>query len=239
MNSTLSTETGQVVLVTAASQGIGASVARTLAAKGYHVAMLARSPKVHELAAEIGGVAVSGSVTDEAALSSLIEAALAQWGRVDGVVNNTGHPAKGELLSITDAEWQEGYELILGSVIRMARLVTPVLAVQGGAIVNLSSYAARRPELDRPVSSVFRAALIAWTKLHAEDSARHQVRVNSILPGFVDSYPADAETIASIPLGRIGRVDEISEVVAFLLSDASSFITGQSIVVDGGMVRML
>ena len=233
------TPSDSVALVTAASQGIGAGVARHLARKGYRVAILARSPKVQEVATEIGGIGIIGSVTDQSALSTLVDAALRKWGRIDGVVNNTGHPAKGDLLSLSDADWQQGYELILGSVIRMARLVTPHLADRGGAIVNLSSYAARRPELNRPVSSVFRAALIAWTQLHAASCAPQKVRVNSILPGFIDSYAADESTIATIPMGRIGRVDEIAEVAAFLLSDASSYLTGQSIVVDGGMLRML
>jgi NAD(P)-dependent dehydrogenase (short-subunit alcohol dehydrogenase family) len=228
-----------VVLVTAASQGIGAAVARSLARKGCRVAILARSEKIHQVAEEIGGIGVIGSVTDENALSRLINAALLKWGSINGVVNNTGHPAKGDLRSLSDGDWQQGYELILGSVIRMARLVTPHLAERGGAIVNLSSYAARRPELDRPVSSVFRAALIAWTQLHAAACAAKNVRVNSVLPGYVDSYAADQNTVATIPMGRIGRVDEIAEVVAFLLSDASSYLTGQSIVVDGGMVRTL
>jgi NAD(P)-dependent dehydrogenase (short-subunit alcohol dehydrogenase family) len=103
--------------------------------------------------------------------------------------------------------------------------------------VNISSYAAKQPELARPVSSVFRAALSAWTRVHAEAGAPHNIRVNSILPGFVDSYPVDDKTLTTIPLGRIGRLEELAKAVAFLISDDASYITGQDLLMDGGMVR--
>lgn len=230
----------RVALITAASQGIGAGIARHLASIGYHVALLARSERVREVAAMLGGIAVTGSVTDAGALSDLVAAAVDHWGRIDAVVNNTGHPPKGDLAALTDADWQAGYELITASVIRMFRLVLPVMNDQGGgAIVNVSSYAARRPELERPVSSVFRAALLAVTRLQAEYGARHNVRVNSIMPGFVDTYPVDQATVDTIPLRRVASVDEIARTAAFLLSDSASYITGQNLLVDGGMVRTL
>jgi NAD(P)-dependent dehydrogenase (short-subunit alcohol dehydrogenase family) len=232
--------THRVALVTAASQGIGAAIARQLAAEGYGVALLARSEKVNDLAAELGGIGLVGSVTDAKALAEFVDRALQRWGRIDALVNNTGHPAKGELLALSDQDWQEGYQLVLESVIRLARQVTPVMRQQqAGAIVNVSSYAALRPELERPVSSVFRAALLAWTRLHAEYCAPFGVRVNSVLPRFVDTYPVEAAVVKSIPLGRPAAVAELARFVSTLLSDNASYLTGQSILLDGGMVKTL
>jgi NAD(P)-dependent dehydrogenase (short-subunit alcohol dehydrogenase family) len=230
----------KVALVTAASKGIGAGIARDLSARGYRVALLARSDSVHELAEQLGGASVTGSVTDVSSLERLVAMAMQKWGRIDAVVNNTGHPAKGGLLELTDAQWQEGYALILESVMRMARLVTPIMERQGsGGFVSISSYAAVKPELQRPVSSVLRAALGAWTKLHAEDCAPKGIRVNAIMPGFVDSYDVAPEIVATIPMGRVGRVEELAKTVAWLLSEDASYVTGQTMLLDGGMVRGL
>jgi NAD(P)-dependent dehydrogenase (short-subunit alcohol dehydrogenase family) len=230
---------GPVAIVTAAGKGIGAGVARLLATRGYRVSLLARSGAVAELARELGGIATLGSVQEGDDLKRLVEQTMAAYGRIDAVVNNTGHPAKGELLALTDEQWQEGFELILRSVIQMARLVTPIMRDQGsGCIVNLSSYAAVRPELERPVSAVFRAGLSAWTRIFAEYCAPHGIRVNSVLPGFIQTGPP-SEVPTDILLGRYGDVEEIGKVVAFLLSPEASYMTGQNLLVDGGMVRTL
>ncbi|HEX2692271.1 MAG TPA: SDR family oxidoreductase [Kofleriaceae bacterium] len=230
----------KVALITAASKGIGAAIARELHARGHEVALLARGPEVVALAHELGGVAVTGSVTDAEALAGLVNAAMARWQRIDVVVNNTGHPPKGTLLELGEDAWREGYALILESAMRLARLVTPVMEAQhGGAFVHVSSYAAVEPDPARPVSSVFRAALSAWVKLHAERGARHGIRVNAVLPGFVDSYPVDAATRARIPIDRIGGVGELARTVAALASDDMSYVTGQCLLVDGGMIRGL
>jgi NAD(P)-dependent dehydrogenase (short-subunit alcohol dehydrogenase family) len=226
-----------VVIITAASQGIGRATATHLA-RNWTVVLLARSESIDRIAAELGGLGVRGSVTEEADLKRLVEASIGRFGRIDAVVNNTGHPAKGELFKLSDAEWQQGYELILGSVIRLARLVTPLMIRQKrGVFLNISSYAARQPELPRPVSSVFRAALSAWTRVHAEAGAPHGIRVNSILPGFVDSYPVEQNIVEAIPMRRIGCLEELARAAAFLLSNDASYITGQNLLVDGGLVR--
>ena len=228
-----------VVLITAASKGIGRAIANHLSSN-WTVVLLARSPEVETIAAGLGGLGIVGSVTNQDDLKALVSTAIYQYGRIDAVVNNTGHPAKGELFKLTDTDWQHGFELILGSVIRLSRLVMPIMERQRrGVFLNISSYAARRPELDRPVSSVFRAALSAWTRIHAEAGAAHGIRVNAILPGFVDSYPADQAILETIPLRRIGRLEELAKTVAFLLSDDSSYITGQNILMDGGLVKTI
>jgi NAD(P)-dependent dehydrogenase (short-subunit alcohol dehydrogenase family) len=228
-----------VVLITAASKGIGRAIATHLS-KEWTVVLLARSQEIEKIAAGLGGFGVVGSVTEQADLERFVKAAKGRYGRIDAVVNNTGHPAKGGLFQLSDADWQQGFELIMASVIRLARLVMPVMERQKhGAFLNISSYAARRPEVERPVSSVFRAALSAWTRVHAEAAAAHGIRVNSILPGFVDSYPADQAIIETIPMKRIGRLEELAKTVAFLISDDSSYITGQNILMDGGMVNSI
>ncbi len=228
-----------VVLITAASKGIGRAIATHLS-KNWTVVLLARSPEIEAIGAELGGLGVVGSVIEHADLEKLVKAALDSFGRIDAVVNNTGHTAKGDPLKLTDADWQQGFELILSSVIRLSRLVMPVMERQKrGAFVNISSYAAKRPDLERPVSSVFRAALSAWTRIHADAGGPHCIRVNSILPGFVDSYPAEQSILDTVMLKRIGKLDELAKFVGFLLSDDAGYITGQNILMDGGMVNTI
>lgn len=237
-NNTMNAER-PVVLITAASQGIGRAIATHLS-RQWTVVLLARSPEIVDAAELLGGCGVQGSLTDPAALERLVQTALQRYGRIDALVNNTGHPAKGDILSLTDTDWQEGFDLVLNSVIRLSRLVLPgMIERKGGAIVNISSYAARQPDLERPLSSVFRAALSAWTKLQAEYGAPHGIRVNSVLPGFVDSFPVGPAVLGTIPLGRAGRVEELANYVGFLLSEDASYITGQNLLFDGGMMRGL
>lgn len=228
----------RVAIVTAASRGMGAAIARELAQRGYRLALLATSADIHTVAAEVGGLAVQGSVTDPAALARLVRAALDAHGRIDAVVNNTGHPPTGDLLAIADDDWHAGLDLVLLNVIRLCRLVTPVMERQGGgAIVNISAYAAVQPDPAYPVSAVLRAGLSSFTKLYADRHAAAGIRMNCILPGFIDSYPPQAEVLPSIPARRYGTVGEIARTAAFLLSDDAGYITGQSLLVDGGVAR--
>jgi NAD(P)-dependent dehydrogenase (short-subunit alcohol dehydrogenase family) len=224
--------------VTAASRGIGAACARVLAERGYRLALLARSAEVEELAQKLGALAVRGSVASGEDLARLVEAALSRYGRIDAVVNNTGHPAKGELLDLSDGDWKDGFDLLLLSVIRMARLVTPFFQRQRrGAIVNVSSLWAVEPSLDAPVSSTLRAALSAFTKLYADRHAAEGIRMNCVLAGFATTYPVPEKYAAAIPMARISEPDEVARVAAFLLSDDAAYVTGQSIRSDGGLTR--
>lgn len=227
----------KVAIVTAAGRGIGAACARRLAADGYTPVLLSKSGAAIDVAEDLGGVGFEGSVTDTDDLAALVEAAVERYGRVDAVVNNTGHPATGDLLDLSDDDWHDGLDLVLLNVVRMARLVTPVMREQddGGAIVNVSTFSAYEPSPEFPVSSVLRAGLGGFTKLYADRYAADGVRMNAVLPGFVDSYEVDEETRESIPAGRPAQTAEIADVVAFLCSSESSYVTGQNVRVDGGL----
>lgn len=229
-----------VALVTAAGSGIGAACARELAEAGYGLALMSPSERAEVLAGDLDGIGMRGDVTRVEDLEALVKLTLHRWGRIDAVVINTGHPAKGDLLALTEADWRAGFDLLLLNVIRTVRLVTPIMEGQGrGAIVNISSLTAEEPDARFPVSSVIRAGLGAFTKLYADRYARSGIRMNTVLPAFVDNYEVDAATLAAIPIGRPATMNEVAATVRFLLSDDAGAITGQQIRVDGGMGRSL
>ena len=232
--------TDKVAIITAGGSGMGAAAARKLAADGYRVAILSSSGKGEALAAELGGLGVTGSNRSPEDLARLVDATLQKWGRVDAVVNSAGHGPKGPLLEISDNDWHLGMEFYLLNVVRIARLVAPVMKrQQSGAIVNISTYATFEPEALFPTSGVFRAGLAAFTKVFADEYAEHNVRMNNVLPGFIDSLPEKEDRRVRIPMGRYGTAEEVADLIAFLASDASSYITGQNIRIDGGITRSL
>ena len=228
----------RVALLTAAGSGIGAAAARKLAADGWQVAILSPSGRGEALARELGGPGVTGSNLEPADLQRLVDAALQRWGRIDAVVNSAGHGPKGDLLEISDADWQRGMEFYLLNVVRIARLVTPLMQQQKrGAIVNVSTYATFEPEAAFPTSGVFRSGLAAFAKLYADRYAADGLRMNNVLPGFIDSLPEKQDRRERIPMGRYGGSDEVAELIAFLASDKAAYITGQNIRIDGGLTR--
>ena len=229
---------GKVAIVTAAGRGIGAAIARELAAGGYALALLSPSGAAEKLAGELGALGMTGSVAEPADLDRLVDATMARHGRIDAVVNNTGGVPKGDLLDHDDEAWHASLDMVLLNVVRMARLVTPVMRAQGGgAIVNISTFSAFEPSLDYPVSSTLRAGLGSFTKLYAERYAADNIRMNCILPGFIDSLPHGEDKAVKAPMRRIGTVDEIAKTAAFLLGDGAGYITGQNLRVDGGLTR--
>jgi NAD(P)-dependent dehydrogenase (short-subunit alcohol dehydrogenase family) len=229
---------GKVALLTAAGSGIGAAAARKLAAEGWQVAILSSSGKGEALAKELGGFGFTGSnlVADD--LQRFVAASVLRFGRIDAVVNSAGHGPKGALLDITDADWQRGMEFYLLNVVRMTRLVTPRMQAQkSGSIVNISTCVAFEPEAAFPTSAVFRAGLASFTKLFADRYAAEGVRMNNVLPGFIDSLPEKEERRERVPMQRYGTSQEVAELLAFLASDKSTYITGQNIRIDGGLMR--
>jgi NAD(P)-dependent dehydrogenase (short-subunit alcohol dehydrogenase family) len=228
----------KVALLTAAGSGMGAEVARVLAERGYKLAILSSSGRGEALARELGGVGVTGSNRDIADLERLVERAHAAYGRIDAVVNSAGHGPRGNLLELTDDDWLLGMETYFLNVVRVCRLVTPHLErAGGGAIVNISSFATFEPDPAFPTSAAFRASLASYTKLYTDAYAAKNIRMNNVLPGFIDSFPEDEAVRVRIPAGRYGTVREIAETVAFLLSDGGAYITGQNLRVDGGLTR--
>jgi NAD(P)-dependent dehydrogenase (short-subunit alcohol dehydrogenase family) len=229
---------GKVALLTAAGSGIGAAAARKLAADGWRVAILSSSGKGEALAMELGGFGFTGSnlVADD--VQRFVAASAERFGRIDAVVNSAGHGPKGALLDLADADWQRGMEFYLLNVVRIARHVTPLMQRQkSGSIVNVSTYATFEPEAAFPTSGVFRAGLAAFTKLFADQYAADGVRMNNVLPGFIDSLPEKDDRRERIPMQRYGTSQEVAELIAFLASDKSAYITGQNIRIDGGLTR--
>ncbi|WP_460450278.1 SDR family oxidoreductase [Alsobacter sp. SYSU BS001988] len=228
----------RVAIVAAGGSGMGAAAARKLASEGCKVAILSSSGKGEALAAELGGLGVTGSNQSPDDLKRLVDQTVERWGRVDVLVNSAGHGPRAPLLEISDEDWRRGMEVYFLNVVRATRLVAPVMAAQGGgAIINISTAWAFEPSPMFPTSAVFRAGLAAFTKLFADQYAPQNVRMNNVLPGWIDSLPQTEERRQGVPMQRYGTSEEIAATVAFLASPGAGYITGQNIRVDGGLMR--
>lgn len=228
----------KVAIVTAGGSGMGAAAAKRLAADGFKVAILSSSGKGEELAKELGGVGVTGSNQSNDDLRKLVDLTMSAWGRIDVLVNSAGHGPRAPILEVTDEDWHRGMEVYLMNVIRPTRMVTPHMQKQkSGTIINISTAWVFEPSPMFPTSAVFRAGLASFTKIFADTYAAENVRMNNVLPGWIDSLPATEERRDSVPMKRYGTSDEVAATIVFLASEGASYITGQSIRIDGGLMR--
>lgn len=217
---------------------MGAATARRLSEDGFKVAILSSSGKGEALAQDLGGIGVTGSNQSNDDLGRLVDRVMQAWGRIDVVVNSAGHGPRDQILKITDEQWHMGMDTYLLNVIRPARLVTPIMVGQkAGTIINISTAWTFEPSPLFPTSAVFRSGLAAFTKIFSDQYAADNVRMNNILPGWIDSLPATEERRHSVPMQRYGTSEEIAATISFLASPGAAYITGQNLRVDGGVTR--
>ena len=230
----------KVAVLIAAGSGMGADAAKALSKDGYKVAILSSSGKGERLAKKLGGIGYTGSNLNQQDIKKFISNVFTEWGRIDVLVNSAGHGPKGQILKISDREWITGMETYFLNVVRAVRMVTPIMKKQkNGSIINISTYAVFEPEKSFPTSGVMRAGLSSFVKIYSDEYAKYNIRINNILPGFIESLKPNKEFLKRVPLKRAGKVSEISAVVKLLASDSGSYITGQNIKVDGGITRSI
>jgi len=217
---------------------MGAACARKLAADGFKIGVLSSSGKGEALAKELGGIGVTGSNQSVDDLGKLVNAAMDKWGRIDVLVNSAGHGPRKPILDLTDEDWHTGIDVYFLNAVRPTRLVTPIMQKQkSGAIINISTAWTFEPSSMFPTSAVARAGLASFTKIFADTYAADNIRMNNVLPGWIDSLPATEERREGVPMKRYGTSEEIAATVSFLASDGAAYITGQNIRVDGGVTR--
>lgn len=225
-----------VAMIIGGGSGIGADSAKKLSEDGFDVAVMSSSGKGEALGNELGGLGFTGSNLIVEDLEKFTALTMERFGRIDSVINCAGHGPKGDIMDISDEDWHKGLDYYMLNVVRSTRIVLPIMQKQGsGSIVNISTFAVFEPDPDFPTSAVFRAGLAGYTKLFSSKYAKDNIRMNNVLPGFIDSLPEKEDRVARIPAGRYAKVRELSETIAFLASDKSSYITGQNIRVDGGL----
>ena len=225
-------------LVIGGGRGMGAATAREMHKRGYRLSLMSPSESCEQLAKDLKAVALRGKAENKKNLKSIVSFTMEKYGRIDSVLVHVGGPPKGDLLEIDDGDWDKANQMIIKPVISIAKLVTPIMLEQGGgSIVNSTTFSAFEPSLTFPTSSVYRAGVSSFTKLFSERYGAENIRMNCLLPGFTDSLNLPDKFAQLSSLKRLARAEEQAKVAAFLLSDDSSYITGQSIRSDGGVTR--
>lgn len=256
---------GKVALVTASSKGLGRAVATALAGEGAAVAIVSRSRENIEAAADeirqTTGAEVLplvGDVANAGGPEAMVAATVERFNRLDILVCNAGGPPGGDFMDLDDHAWAQAFELTLMSVIRLVRAAIPHFErAGGGRIVNVASSSIRQPIPGLVLSNVYRPALAGLFKHLSAELASRGILVNTVAPGRIATERVESidraraarkgvtpeevrrQVEATIPLGRYGEPEEFARVVAFLASGANTYVTGQSIIVDGGMVRSI
>ena len=247
---------GKIAVVTGGSDGIGRATALRLAQEGADVAVCARRQEpLDQTAAELRKtgaqvLAVSADMSKKADIDRFIKAVIERFGRIDILVNNAGTSARGKFLEIEDAAWSADLELKVFGAIRCTRIAVPYMKKQGGGrIINITISSAKQPGAESYPTSVSRAAGLALTKALSKEYAANNILVNTVCIGKIKSgqhvrrYTREGvsaedyyrQTAKDIPLGRVGEAEEVANVIAFLASDAASYVTGTSVNLDGGM----
>jgi 3-oxoacyl-[acyl-carrier protein] reductase len=236
---------GRVALVTGGSRGIGAAIARELARAGARVAVNYRAGRepAEELAGEVGGIAVAADVADAADVAGLIEAVERGLGEIDLLVNNAGITRDTLIARMTDDDWAQVIDTNLRGAFLTCRAVSrKMLRRRAGAIVNISSVVGVHGNPGQANYAASKAGIIGMTKALARELGSRSVRANAVAPGYVateltDALPEDAKQaiLAGTPLGRLGRPEDVAGAVRFLCSDEAAFVTGEVLLVDGGL----
>jgi 3-oxoacyl-[acyl-carrier protein] reductase len=255
---------GKTALVLASSQGLGKAIAASFVQEGVNVVLASRNEKkLLEVESELKGLdgghvsIIQTDITDPSQIKQAVQHALDTYGQLDILVNNAGGPPAGSFEQITDDQWQQAFELNLLSYIRTIREALPHLKKNGGKIINIASSSIKEPIPGLLLSNTFRTGIVGLTKTLASELAKDNILINTVAPGriatdrvaFLDEVNAEKHGItktemeekvkAGIPLGRYGEPEEFAKVVTFLVSDANSYMTGSSFLVDGGMVKSI